>query len=73
MTPRFDHEKLHVYQAGIKFVAWSTELALQVQARVAVKDHLDRASTSALRVGEEAGEYLSGEREKEHEQEQEST
>jgi hypothetical protein len=49
MNPRFDHEKLNVYQASFKFVAWATELITGIQAKAAVKE----------RIGEGAGEYLS--------------
>ena len=44
--PRFDHEKLNVYQASIKFVTWATDLISKVESKAAVKDQLDRASTS---------------------------
>ena len=53
MRPHFDHEKLKVYQAAIAFVGWSTRLLSKVQTKAAVKDHLDRASTSiALNIAE---------------------
>jgi four helix bundle protein len=58
MRPQFDHEKLKVYQAAIGFVGWSTTLLLQVQAKAAVKDQLDRASTSiALNIAEGNGKF----------------
>ena len=58
MLPRFDHEKLKVYQAAIRFVSWSTKLLSQVQAKAAVKDHLDRASTSIpLNIAEGNGKF----------------
>jgi four helix bundle protein len=46
MTLKFDHEKLRVYQASLEFVSWSTELLGETSAKAAVKDQLDRASTS---------------------------
>jgi four helix bundle protein len=46
MTPKFDHEKLRVYQASLEFVRWSTQLLAETPAKAAVKDQLDRASTS---------------------------
>lgn len=46
MTPKFDHEKLRVYQASLDFVSWSTDLLGETAAKAAVKDQLDRASTS---------------------------
>ena len=58
MRPSFDHEKLKVYQSGIAFITWSTDLLTQVEARAAVKDHLDRASTSvALNIAEGNGKF----------------
>ena len=56
--PQFDHEKLKVYQAAIRFVAWSTELAAQISSKAAVKDQLDRASTSIpLNIAEGNGKF----------------
>ena len=58
MRPQFDHEKLKVYQAAIGFVGWSTKLLSQVQAKAAVKDQLDRASTSIpLNIAEGNGKF----------------
>jgi four helix bundle protein len=58
MNPRFDHEKLNVYQASLKFVAWGTELISKIQAKAAVKDQLDRASTSVpLNIAEGNGKF----------------
>ena len=56
MRTYFDHEKLRVYKSAIGFVTWSTELLVRVQSRVAVKDQLDRASTSVpLNIAEGNG------------------
>ena len=56
--PQFDHEKLKVYQTAIKFVAWSTELIAQIPSKAAVKDQLDRASTSIpLNIAEGNGKF----------------
>ena len=41
----FSHEKLTVYQKAIAFVAW-VQPSLEALPRVAVRDQLDRASTS---------------------------
>ncbi len=63
MKPRFDHEKLNVYQASLKFVTWATELISKVQGKVAVKDQLDRASTSIpLNIAEGNGKFAIGDR-----------
>lgn len=43
---QFDHEKLRVYASSLKFVKWSTRLLSETTSRAAVKDQLDRASTS---------------------------
>src|SRR5207302_4657403 len=49
MKPQFDHEKLNVYQASLKFITWATDLLSKLGSRAAVKDQLDRASTSVPR------------------------
>ena len=57
-APRFDHEKLNVSQASIKFIAWATELISKVKGKAAVKDQLDRASTSIpLNIAEGNGKF----------------
>ena len=54
----FDHEKLKVYQSAIGFITWSTDLLVEVTAKAAVKDQLDRASTSvALNIAEGNGKF----------------
>jgi four helix bundle protein len=58
MRPYFDHEKLKVYQSAIGFITWSTDLLALVSAKAAVKDQLDRASTSvALNIAEGNGKF----------------
>jgi four helix bundle protein len=58
MNPRFDHEKLTVYQHSLKFVTWARELIAQVKDKAAVKDQLDRASTSVpLSIAEGNGKF----------------
>ena len=53
-----DHEKLTVYQSSITFITWSTELLSQVKTKAAVKDQLDRASTSIpLNIAEGNGKF----------------
>lgn len=44
----FDHEKLHVYQDAVKFVAWADPVIEELPAKLAVRDQLDRASTSVV-------------------------
>jgi four helix bundle protein len=56
--PRFDHEKLNVYQGSLKFVSWATDLIAKVESKAAVKDQLDRASTSIpLNIAEGNGKF----------------
>ena len=58
MGPSFDHEKLKVYQSAINFITWSTDLLMEINAKAAVKDQLDRASTSVpLNVAEGNGKF----------------
>jgi four helix bundle protein len=58
MKPQFDHEKLNVYQASLIFITWASELISKVEAKAAVKDHLDRASTSIpLNIAEGNGKF----------------
>jgi four helix bundle protein len=58
MNPRFDHEKLNVYQSSLRFVAWATELISETQVKAAVRDQLDRASTSVpLNIAEGNGKF----------------
>jgi four helix bundle protein len=58
MKTRFDHEKLSVYQASLRFVTSATELISRVKGKAAVKDQLDRASTSIpLNIAERNGKF----------------
>jgi four helix bundle protein len=58
MNVRFDHEKPNAYQASLKFVSWATELTSRVEGKAAVKDQLDRASTSIpLNIAEGNGKF----------------
>ena len=59
----FDHEKLKVYQTAIAFDAWTGELLETITRKAAVKDQLDRASTSiALNIAEGNGKTSARER-----------
>jgi four helix bundle protein len=47
-APRFDHEKLRAYQEALRFVAWSGPVIEALPLKLAVRDQLDRASTSVV-------------------------
>lgn len=52
----FDHEKLRVYNEGLKFVSWTEEIIRKI--RQPTKDQLDRASTSiVLNIAEGNGNF----------------
>src|SRR4029453_18907979 len=54
----FDHEKLDVYQEAIGFCGWVGEFLTAILAKAAVKDQLDRASTSIpLNIAEGNGKF----------------
>ncbi len=58
MRTYFDHEKLHVYQAAIRFVAWAEPIVQNLPAKASVRDQLDRAATSIpLNIAEGNGKY----------------
>jgi four helix bundle protein len=59
----FDHEKLDVYREAIAFCGWVGELLGTINARAAVKDQLDRASTSIpLNIAEGNGKFSARDR-----------
>ena len=63
MKTVFDHEKLEVYQAAIRFVCWADELLLEIPKTLAVHNQLDRASTSIpLNIAEGNGKYTDADR-----------
>lgn len=63
MKTAFDHEKLDVYQASIRFVCWVDELLLEIPKTLAVHNQLDRASTSIpLNIAEGNGKYTDTDR-----------
>lgn len=63
MKPSFDHEKLEVYQESIAFCGWVGELISLIEGKVAVKDQLDRASTSIpLNIAEGNGKFSAADR-----------
>jgi len=54
----FDHEKLDVYQQALVFVGWVGGFLDAHDARIAARDHLDRASTSiVLNIAEANGKF----------------
>ncbi len=63
MKANFDHEKLDVYRASIKFVIWVEELLGSIPKNLAVHNQLDRASTSIpLNIAEGNGKYTAADR-----------
>jgi four helix bundle protein len=48
MSAQFDHEKLRAYQAALEFIAWVDPILEQLPTKMAVRDQLDRASTSVV-------------------------
>lgn len=59
----FDHEKLDVYQASIRFVIWANAINESVPVKHSVRNQLDRASTSIpLNIAEGNGKYTSADR-----------
>ena len=62
-TPRFDHEKLNVYQHALEFVASATDLLDRIPKRAAVHNQLDRASTAIpLNIAEGSGKWTGADR-----------
>ncbi len=58
-SPRFDHERLGVYQLSIEFVAWSQELTEHGPLTGPMRDQLDRATSSIpLNIAEGNGKSL---------------
>jgi four helix bundle protein len=62
-APYFDHEKLHVYQETIAFVAWVQPIIERVPRGESVRDQPDRASTSMpLNIAEGNGRFTAPDR-----------
>jgi four helix bundle protein len=58
MNPLFDHEKLEVYQESVAFVSWLEPIMQELPKTIAVRDQLDRASTSiVLNLAEGNGKF----------------
>jgi four helix bundle protein len=63
MNCLFDHEKLQVYQESLAFVAWLEPIMQKLPKTIAVRDQLDRASSSiVLNLAEGNGKFTSGDR-----------
>jgi four helix bundle protein len=63
MNYLFDHEKLEVYRASLAFVAWLEPILQKLPRAIAVRDQLDRASTSiVLNLAEGNGKFTSPDR-----------
>ena len=63
MNPVFDHEKLKVYQEAIRFATWADGVMQPLPKGLAVRDQLDRASTSiALNIAEGNGKFTAPDR-----------
>ena len=58
-----DHEKLNVYQAALKFLDWLNPIFDKTPKGLAVRDQLDRSSTSIpLNIAEGNGKFGSRDR-----------
>src|SRR6266481_1676034 len=63
MHTSLDHEKLDVYQASLEFITWTIPLLDQLPGTPAVRNQLDRASTSIpLNIAEGNGRFTSPDR-----------
>ena len=63
MKVYFDHEKLDVYREAILFCGWVGKVLATITTRAAVKDQLDRASTSIpLNIAEGNGKFSNADR-----------
>lgn len=63
MPPLFDHEKLEVYQESLRIIARIEPLLQALPKALAVRDQLDRASTSIpLNIAEGNGKFTQPDR-----------
>jgi four helix bundle protein len=63
MPPLFDHEKLHVYQRSIAFIAWAESILERLPKTLDVRSQLDRAGTSIpLNIAEGNGKFTAPDR-----------
>ncbi|MGB9474366.1 MAG: four helix bundle protein [Candidatus Udaeobacter sp.] len=60
MHTLLDHEKLEVYQTSLEFITWTVHLLEDLPGKAAVRNQLDRASTSVpLNIAEGNGKFTS--------------
>lgn len=63
MAPLFDHEKLRVYQDTLGFITWLQPIVELIPKGMAIRDQLDRASTSIpLNIAEGNGNFTERDR-----------
>ena len=63
MNRMFDHEKLEVYQESLIFITWLEVVLNKLRKSLAVRDQLDRASTSiSLNLAEGNGKFTGPDR-----------
>ena len=63
MAPLFDHEKLRVYQDTLGFITWLQPIVELIPKGMAIRDQLDRASTSIpLNIAEGNGKFTERDR-----------
>jgi four helix bundle protein len=63
MPALFDHEKLDVYQESLAFLRWLEPVLNRLPKSLAVRDQLDRASTSVpLNLAEGNGKFTGPDR-----------
>ena len=63
MRTSLDHEKLDVYQAALEFIIWTLPLLDMLPPNAAVRNQLDRASTSIpVNIAEGNGKFTPADR-----------
>jgi four helix bundle protein len=63
MRASLDHEKLDVYKVSLEFITWTIPLLDRLPGSPAVRNQLDRASTSIpLNIAEGNGKFTSPDR-----------
>jgi four helix bundle protein len=63
MRTSLDHERLDVYQMSLRFITWTLPLLEKLPPNAAVRNQLDRASTSIpLNIAEGNGKFTGADR-----------